>query len=311
MLGGGVIGLSTAIRLQEAGHAVKIWAQELPPHTTSNVAGAIWYPYKALPEEKVRHWGRVTLKALCALALDPLSGVVITEGKKIFHRPMGNPWWMKDVPTFRRLTPEELGEGRVAGYAFSVPVADMSHYLTTYLLSRFKAAFGTVELRRVESLDEPLAAYRRVVNCTGLGARELAGDASLYPIRGHVARVEKSGLSEFLLDTDNPAGVIYVIPRARDCIVGGIADDNEWSLTPDVATGERMLKRCAAVLPAIGSAKVLEHRVGLRPGRNAVRLEVETRGDRVLIHNYGHGGAGVTLSWGCADEVVALLSPFL
>ena len=52
--------------------------------------------------------------------------------------------------------------------------------------------------------------------------------------------------------------------------------------------------------------KMVEDLVGLRPGRMEVRLEREEKNGKYLIHNYGHGGSGVTLSWGCADEVVEL-----
>ena len=60
--------------------------------------------------------------------------------------------------------------------------------------------------------------------------------------------------------------------------------------------------------PELDRSKIVGKAVGLRPSRNEVRLEADTSGDRMVIHNYGHGGAGVTLSWGCADEVVALVS---
>ncbi|HEY2792992.1 MAG TPA: FAD-dependent oxidoreductase, partial [Micromonosporaceae bacterium] len=66
-----------------------------------------------------------------------------------------------------------------------------------------------------------------------------------------------------------------------------------------------IVARCAAIDPRLASARVLEHRVGLRPSRPSVRLEAVAQNGRTVIHNYGHGGSGVTLSWGCADDVVA------
>ncbi|HIN08299.1 MAG TPA: FAD-binding oxidoreductase, partial [Candidatus Poseidoniales archaeon] len=65
--------------------------------------------------------------------------------------------------------------------------------------------------------------------------------------------------------------------------------------------------KCTAMWPGLDTSRITGVAVGLRPARSAVRLELES-GERPLIHNYGHGGGGVTLSWGCADEVVALLS---
>jgi D-amino-acid oxidase len=73
---------------------------------------------------------------------------------------------------------------------------------------------------------------------------------------------------------------------------------------------EEIVKRCAAVRPEIAGARVIDHRVGLRPARTAVRLEREVLpGGRALVHNYGHGGAGITVAWGCAREAAELVGP--
>jgi len=95
----------------------------------------------------------------------------------------------------------------------------------------------------------------------------------------------------------------YVLPRSRDIVVGGTEDVGDWSRTPSPETARALLERAERLVPGISRARVLRHRVGLRPARDEVRLE--RVGD--VVHCYGHGGAGVTLSWGCADEVVALL----
>jgi D-amino-acid oxidase len=74
----------------------------------------------------------------------------------------------------------------------------------------------------------------------------------------------------------------------------------------------RILRDCAAVEPRLNGARVVGHQVGLRPFRPQVRLEAEATGDGPLVvHNYGHGGAGITLSWGCAREAAALAAPAL
>lgn len=305
VLGAGVIGLSAAIRLAESGRRVRVWARDLPENTTSSIAAAIWYPYKAAPVERVREWSRRTCEALCALASRPESGVFLAEGRKLFHRPMGDPWWRDFVPAWRRLGPEELPDGVRAGYAFTVPIADMSKYLG-FLVTRLDELGTRIEARRA-TLDEALAASPVVVNCTGLGAREVADDLALYPIRGQILRTSPIGRRDFLIDSDHPSGLVYVIPRLSDCILGGVAEDDVWELAPDPTESEAIVARCAALVPEAGAATVLEARVGLRPGREAVRLEAEPRPDGLVVHDYGHGGAGVTLSWGTAEEVVALV----
>lgn len=77
-----------------------------------------------------------------------------------------------------------------------------------------------------------------------------------------------------------------------------------WDQSPDPRTAERILADATAAMPEIANVEVRDHKVGLRPARPTVRLEREGR----IVHCYGHGGAGVTLSWGCATEVVALVS---
>lgn len=306
ILGCGVSGLSCGVRLLEAGHTVEIWARELPPHTTSDIAAAVWYPYRAFPQERVSAWAGRTFEVLCELAREPDTGVRCVLGTELLLRPAPDPWWKPCVPGFRRATPAELLPGFVDGYAFEAPIIDMSRYLP-YLLARFRRLGGSVLQREVRSLDEAWAVAPLVINCTGLGSRELLGDTSLFPIRGEVLRVAPLPLERFLFDEQDEArGITYLIPRFQDCILGGTAVEGSWSLEPDPAQAEAILARAARLLPAGTRIHVLRHLVGLRPGRPSVRLELEQVGGRHVLHNYGHGGAGVTLSWGCAEEVVSL-----
>ena len=150
-----------------------------------------------------------------------------------------------------------------------------------------------------------------VVNCMGLGARELVPDPAVRPVRGQLVIVENPGIRTWLVSTDPDAGTTtYVFPHPDRLVLGGTTDDDAWSLTPDPAVAAEIVKRCAALYPEIAGARVLDHRVGLRPVRDTVRLEREVLPDgRVLVHNYGHGGAGVTVAWGCAREAAGLARP--
>jgi D-amino-acid oxidase len=110
-----------------------------------------------------------------------------------------------------------------------------------------------------------------------------------------------------MLDDYGPGGVTYIVPRSNDCILGGTAEEGREDLTPNMETAAEIVARCVALEPRLRNAAILEHKVGLRPGRQAVRLEAEQWAPgKTIIHNYGHGGAGITLSWGCAANVVAL-----
>jgi D-amino-acid oxidase len=95
-------------------------------------------------------------------------------------------------------------------------------------------------------------------------------------------------------------------------VLGGTEVAGDWNTEPVPAVAMRILRDCAAVEPRLNGARVLGHRVGLRPFRPQVRLEAEPPGNGPLVvHNYGHGGAGITLSWGCAAEAAALAAQAL
>ena len=307
VIGCGVTGLSTAIRLQEAGLGVQIWTATLPQDSTSSVAAATWYPYKAYPEDKVLDWGSRTYEVFEELTQNPESGVYMCEGIELWREPAPEPWWGSAVPSLRQCTSDELPPGYCDGYAFAQPVIEMPIYLR-YLLERFTSAGGLVKQLVVNSLEEATRVARTVLNCTGLGARELVGDVQMTPIRGQIVRVRNPGLERCLLDEGNPEGLTYIVSRSEDCILGGTAEEGRWDTEPDPEIAAAIVDRCVALEPWLSGAPVLEHKVGLRPGRPEIRLEREDLANGAFcIHNYGHGGAGVTLSWGCAEEALRLV----
>ena len=307
VVGCGVSGLTCAVRLAMTGRAVEIVARELPPDTTSNVAAAFWYPYRAYPRDRVVSWARLSFETFRRLARDPATGITMRPAIEVFRRAAPNPWWGPAVPRWRRARPEELPDGYVDGYRFESPVIDTRRYLP-WLMERLRSLGGTIERRALAGLDEALAEHPVVVNCSGLGSRELAGDGELVPIRGQVVRVEDPGLEMVEIDHGAPGGVSYVIPRGDDCVLGGSADEGREDTDLDPATTADILARCGALEPRLRTAEPIGGGAGLRPGRAAVRLEAERPAPgRLVVHNYGHGGAGVTLSWGCAEEVVQLV----
>jgi D-amino-acid oxidase len=273
VVGCGVIGLTAGVLMREMGLDVRIVTAALPLQTTSSVAAALWLPYKAYPEDRVLTWGSRTFEVFEDLSRVPESGVRMRQGVEIWREPVPDPWWASAVPGVRRCTDDALPPGYTDGHAFVAPVIEMPVYLG-YLLDRFLGSGGRVEHRAVSSLEEA-GEGGVVVNCAGLGARELVGDPSMEPIRGQIVRVRNPGLERFVLDEDNPEGVTYVIPRSRDCILGGTAEEGEWDTEPVPETAAAILRRCAELEPRLAGAKVLEHKVGLRPGRPEIRLEIE------------------------------------
>ncbi|MGH3714458.1 MAG: FAD-dependent oxidoreductase [Micromonosporaceae bacterium] len=294
VLGAGVVGLSCAVRLAEAGFDVGVLARDLPSETTSAVAAAVWYPYLIAPRERVAAWSASTYQELRRLA-ETESSIQLRRGRELLAEAQPDPWWAPAVPDLHRIAPPA---GFADGWSFTAPVVEMPRYLP-YLVGRLEAAGGT--LSRVSLTELPNSADV-LVNCTGLGARFLAGDQTVAPVRGQVAYVAQPGITEWLIA--ERGGLTYVVPREHDVVVGGTSDPDEWSTQPDAATASAILRRAAALVPELAGAQVLRHRVGLRPARPAIRCEASLAGSRLTVHCYGHGGAGVTVSWGCADEVL-------
>lgn len=306
VVGGGVVGLTCANRLVRAGHAVEVWSRDAVEDTTSAVAAALWYPYRALPEEPVTRWAAATYDMLSILSVRPETAVRLVRGRELSRTPLPEPWWAAAVPKLGRVAPVDLPPGYLDGYEFAAPVVHMPIYLR-WLVDELAAAGVRLRHRDLADLDPARQAADLVVNATGLGARSLVGDPELTGVRGQVVRVADPGLIRWTLDEDHPAGMVYVVPRGTDVVCGGTSDDEgvvSVDREPDPKTAEAILERCREVVPELADAPVLGHAVGIRPVRTAVRVEREDG----VVHCYGHGGAGVTLSWGCADEVVRLAS---
>lgn len=307
MLGAGVSGLSCAVRLVEAGARVRVWTREMPAQTVSAVAAALWFPYAAGPRARVLAWARVTYRELLRLAARGDAHVELTEGRVVFCGQDQDPSWRSLVPDLRALAPDELPAPFTSGFALRAPVCVMPAYLGG-LVARLAQHDVCLEARAVTDLDEALATCPTVVHCTGLGARELAHDDLVHAARGQVVRAPRGEVTRFWIADDAPGGMTYVIPRlgSGDCILGGTYEVGRQDRDVDPREAEAIRARAALVEPEVAHTTPLAHVVGLRPARATVRLEVETRGRGRIVHNYGHGGSGVTLAWGCADEVVAL-----
>ncbi|AEW96514.1 MULTISPECIES: FAD-dependent oxidoreductase [Streptomycetaceae] len=307
VLGAGIVGLTSAIRLTEAGARVRIWSPDPSAATTSAVAGALWEPYRIEPRDRVEAWARDTLAVLTSLAAGPATGVRLVEGTQALDGPAAPlPYWTGHVPGVRRAAPEELPPGVPAAFRARLPLIDMPTHLG-HLLRRFTATGGTVERRAAGSLTEAARHAPLVVNCTGLAARELVPDPRVRPVRGRTVVVANPGVTEWFVDADDGAEAVYLFPQPYGLLLGGTAEEDAWDTAPDPRATAAVVARCARIVPAVATAPVLAERTGLRPWRDAVRLEAETLPDGTrCVHNYGHGGAGVTVAWGCAAEVVRL-----
>jgi len=329
VVGAGVSGLSSAICLLDAGLTVTIYAAAPPHLTTSAVAGALWGPHLVGLDDRVTRWAGQTLDRLRELAADPAAGIRETAGlAATLDNPQAGqpqagppqagqpqagppepepPGFLAGVGALRRCGPESLPRPYLSGWRYTAPVVAMPAYLD-YLLGLVLGKGGELHLGRpLRDLGEAAGhcAAPVIVNCAGAGARDLVPDAALIPVRGQVVVVANPGLTEFFVgELPIRDEAVYFFPHGPTMVLGGTEHEGDASTLPDPATAARIVARCAGVEPRLAGVPVLAHRVGTRPVRPAVRLEAQQiAGRRLLIHNYGHGGAGVTLSWGCAQAV--------
>lgn len=325
IVGAGVSGLTCGVVFAEGGHRTAIFAKEIGQQTTSGAAAALWFPYDVEPADKVIPWALKTYRTLIDLARNPDSGVSTIELYQFSRTeeiqipdwaiPLGARTVVPSPSTsFRKSSVERGANGseRItsldtfkSGFSLRVPLMDTTIYLD-YLAKRFVDAGGSIaantHLAKLEEVDQQ---FGLVINCAGIGARELVCDVDLEPHRGQVAIVPRIKYLSYAVVCDD-APLMYAIPRRNDCVFGGTNDLSD-DLIVDSVTTARIVAGCSRELQ-IHKPNVLAERVGLRPFRKSgVRLErVHLSDGRTVVHNYGHGGAGFTLSWGSAGEVFEL-----
>ena len=339
VVGAGVVGFSTAYCLAgkfgDSGVSVTVIADKFSPNTTSDKSGAFIQPVdfrhqQTLEKEKfdvrTQQWALDTFDFFHSLYHTEVAAEILmslVSGYKFVPHGTELPWWKDLVVGFHCIPSDSLEVQRfvktpqshrsLSVWVYSTYVVDCRHYLP-WLMAGFVRKGGMVEQRRLKSLDE-LRGYDIVVNCTGLGAAELVGDHDVHPVRGQAVLVKAPWIKHFVIDVHekNKEEMAYILPRSGDVLLGGTAVSGNWNETVDPATSEAIVSRCAALLPSLRGAEVIGAWAGGRPVRKTVRLEKKERGSGqpLLIHNYGHGGQGVTLHWGCALDVSRIVEKFI
>ena len=307
VVGAGVIGLTCAVRLAEQGVAVDVLARDLPLETASAVGGALWLP--ATRDERELGWAAATLAELRDLPDPAGAGVRTAPGHLLDGAAPSVPAWVERFGDAVRVEAESApAVGHPAGWRTSLPLADPRRYLP-WLRDRVVGAGGTLTRIALPALP----ARGVVVDATGVAARALAADPRVRPVRTHVAVLENPGLDAWWWDLAAP---FSVLPHGDVVVVEGPGDEGDWNPTPDPDAGRLLAQRAGELVPRLRDARVVGVRVALRPARASVRLEAERKPtdedpDRTVVHCYGHGSLGFTLSWGCADAVARLVAGVL
>ncbi|GAA5900286.1 FAD-dependent oxidoreductase [Sporobolomyces salmoneus] len=310
VIGSGVIGLSTAIKLQESGYRVSIVARDLPGDRkgiswASPWAGAHHVSVANGNDLRMHRFDARTFQVMSEMIeQDSSSQVPLTFAPQIEYREEpkaesseGDLSQLNLIsrfhPNFRWLDPSELPSGIAHGASFTCILIDTPAYLP-YLLSRFLAKSGQIHRSStLPSLASALSAHPSlddadlIVNCTGLGSRSLVNDTKAFPTRGQLVIVRAPWMTTGM--TRLGKGVYdYIIPRRNGLVVlGGCAEKDNWDSKPREDMSRRIKTRCLdlcrELLPpskrekgSIDDLEVVEEAVGLRPTREGgIRLEIE------------------------------------
>lgn len=302
-------------------------------------AGGVWIAHDPTSLTRSKRWSERSYEKFQQLSGDVKTGVSFHPATFYFkHRVQEHPGDLRKMNEFKdkvlgfvhdRSLIEKNGVNPHLGfsdaYQFLAPVIDTDIYME-WLFEEVKSAGCKIEQARVDGalLDQLPALQKRywvdwIINCSGLGARELAKD-DVSPLRGALVRLRndiapplRSAHCVSHAEGQADPYFIFILPRGSDHILlGGLAEPNQWEMGIDLQNYgpvRQMYARCLEFLPALRNASLdlaEPVRAGLRPVRKQnVRLEQD--GSMPLIHNYGHGGSGVTFSWGCAEEVARMI----
>ncbi|RME05085.1 MAG: FAD-binding oxidoreductase [Planctomycetota bacterium] len=304
VVGCGVIGLTSALKLQELGYPVTLISKETPSLTTSHKAGAVWLPFEPTPPPKVIRWAWESYQNFTKLCHNPKTGVQPTSLHLLGSSP---PPWLKQLPelSYRPLQKQELPTPYQKGICLPSFIISPPSYLS-FLLDLFLQNGGRLLQQNISNLRS--LPFSLVVNCTGLEAKKLVQDSQLHPIQGHIVQLKPlSSPTPCFFDKEGPLALAYIIPRQDAWVLGGNATAHQSSTQPNPTIIQEILEKCRKIYPPLQRLSPANTYVGLRPGRKNIRLEVEEiDSQRWVIHNYGHGGSGFTLSWGCAQKVAQL-----
>lgn len=254
VLGAGIMGLTTARLVQEAGFSVTVYAAALPPETTSNIAGAGWYPSSLFRRDAVSDAFRVQLEAAAhysyrrfQIMVGPEYGVRWMRQYELYSTPA--PATTSDpsfttlmhpmLPEVQELRPGEHPFGANYVRQYTGMVVEPPRLLRQLLRDHYTAG-GKVEVRNFKSPAQLTSLNENLIfNCTGLGSRTLFLDQALRPMRGQLAVLLPQEEVNYSISHEDG---LYMFPRSDGVILGGTHELDDWNLQPDPATTTRLLE---------------------------------------------------------------------
>jgi D-amino-acid oxidase len=302
IVGAGISGLATAYVLGKQKHTIKIIAKGFTPDITSDRAAAFWFPYHIRNDERGIHWCKRSYEVYKEFSEDSCSGVSMQRLLKVVRQGVEEQemTWFSFMPegSYRILGEHETPGEYAIGYDVQVPVIETQIFLP-WLMNELRQMNITIVEREIQSFDE-ITDADVIINCSALGAQQLCNDKELIPVRGQVGLLAPKNNFSIFLDNELP---LYIVPRKDAIIIGGTYEEGITDAVTEPSTINRLFDNAYKAFPELKDQKIIGSWAGLRPYRPLVRVEREGK----IIHNYGHGGSGFTLAWGCAEEIASLI----
>ncbi len=307
VVGAGISGLATAYMLLKKGYKVTLIAKAFSPGITSNRAAAFWFPYHVRNDKRGGVWVQKSYNFYKDLSNDKTSGIsIIGLIKAVKENAEDDDSWLPLMPpnTCRQMLLNELPPGYIKGYEAQVPLMETQLFLP-YLQKQLAVKGVVIIEKEVHDLEAEALNFDVLVNCSGLGAKQLCNDENIFAVRGQVALLEPGYPASIFLDNQTPC---YIVPRKDATIIGGTYEEHEYNEATNEEDLGLLLAKAYNVFSELKDRKKIGSWAGLRPYRTSVRLEREEGSN--IVHNDGHGGSGFTLAFGCADEVASLVEQF-
>lgn len=316
VIGSGAVGLTSAVLIQERFPQLKVTVltKSESPNTVSDVAAGIFRWGLKSPPGKPNNWALDSWNWYQQLLKKNEPDVTgVSKLPAFFFSAHDASQCENDLmkslcKVYRKCTQRELNlpqpEGRFKHGVYMHTVQIDTEIYLAYLADRFRKAGGIIKQCEVKSFKDVQADV--IVNCAGFGARFLAGDRELLPLRGQVIRVKAPWIKTALYADDT-----YVIPGQKHVTVGGTRQYNDWMTDVEPNDTARIWSRAVQTFPCLAEAEILGERVGLRPHRKYPRVEVEEIYGRTVVHNYGHCGYGIMASPGTSIQAADLVRDIL
>lgn len=327
IVGAGVIGLTASVHLLQRFPGkldLTLLADKFSPDTVSDKSTWLFLPLvrpitaktksNCAQDEEIKRWMRTSFsifQSIFSSEDNAQVGISLVYGYMYFSKPLSEPWW-KDLMFGSRRVDMESAEAKnlsvpsdcVDIWTFGTYSMNPTNFLQ-WLMGKAKKNGCTVEKKMISSLDELTSSYDIVIKCTGLSSCKELFDSKMYPIRGQAVIVKAPWVKHWVVHLqESEVHHSVIVPRGSEVVLGGTAEVGHWNESTDPDTIRDIIKRCQDLVPSLRGAEVVGDWAGLRPGRDHIRLEgCACQGGNLLIHCYGHGGSGVTLSWGCAVDI--------